>query len=182
MVSAKRTIGNLGLAGIAGTLPVGVVIGQLGVEINSGTKSIFSVLFFMWSDFRRAHNSFMPQRPAIVEPAGFVPCLAGSNCVLVAAWIFDLARGMVAGLAAAGPTQASIVAGDAVGEPRQARLTRLRPADSPNSVISFRIPAQSLVDTSRNLHKILRPPTSKVVQTPVSLDSPELQLNEHWQI
>ena len=37
----KLRAGNFVLGGIAGTLLVGVVIGQSGVEINSGIKSIF---------------------------------------------------------------------------------------------------------------------------------------------
>ena len=41
----KIKIGSFTLGGIAGTLLVGVVIGQLGINIDSGIKAIFFALF-----------------------------------------------------------------------------------------------------------------------------------------
>jgi putative transport protein len=49
--------------------------------------------------------------------SAFVMCFVGLLCVLAAAWMFGLDRGMAAGLAAGGLTQSAIIgtAGDAIG-------------------------------------------------------------------
>jgi putative transport protein len=49
--------------------------------------------------------------------SAFVMCFVGLLCVLAAAWMFGLNRGMAAGLAAGGLTQSAIIgtAGDAIG-------------------------------------------------------------------
>ena len=41
----KIKIGSFVLGGVAGTLLVGVIIGQLGVNIDGGIKGIFFALF-----------------------------------------------------------------------------------------------------------------------------------------
>jgi putative transport protein len=50
--------------------------------------------------------------------SAFVMCFVGLLCVLAAAWMFGLDRGMAAGLAAGGLTQSAIIgtAGDAIGK------------------------------------------------------------------
>jgi putative transport protein len=116
----KLKAGNFVLGGIAGTLLVGVVIGQLGVDINSGIKSIFFALFIYAVGFQGGPQFFhaLNRRSLNQLASAFVMCFAGLLCVLVAAWMFGLDRGMAAGLAAGGLTQSAIIgtAGDAIGK------------------------------------------------------------------
>jgi putative transport protein len=112
--------GNFVLGGIAGTLLVGVVIGQFGVDINSGIKSIFFALFIYAVGFQGGPQFFhaLNRRSLNQLASAFVMCFTGLLCVLVAAWMFGLDRGMAAGLAAGGLTQSAIIgtAGDAIGK------------------------------------------------------------------
>jgi putative transport protein len=116
----KLRAGNFVLGGIAGTLLVGVVIGQFGVEINSGIKSIFFALFIYAVGFQGGPQFFhaLNRRSLNQLASAFVMCFTGLFCVLAAAWMFSLDRGMAAGLAAGGLTQSAIIgtAGDAIGK------------------------------------------------------------------
>jgi aspartate-alanine antiporter len=116
----KIKVGSFVLGGIAGTLLVGVVIGQLGVEINSGIKGIFFALFIYAVGFQGGPQFFhaLNRRSLNQLASAFVMCFTGLLCVLTAAWLFGLDRGMAAGLAAGGLTQSAIIgtAGDAIGK------------------------------------------------------------------
>jgi AspT/YidE/YbjL antiporter-like protein len=108
------------LGGIAGTLLVGVVIGQLGVNIDAGIKGIFFALFIYAVGFQGGPQFFhaLNRRSLSQLASAFVMCFTGLLCVLGAAWLFGLDRGMAAGLAAGGLTQSAIIgtAGDAIGK------------------------------------------------------------------
>ncbi|WP_343669671.1 aspartate-alanine antiporter [Paraburkholderia heleia] len=114
----KIKVGNFTLGGIAGTLLVGVVIGQLGVDIDSNIKNIFFALFIYAVGFQGGPQFFhaLNRRSLNQLASSFVMCLTGLLCVLAAAWMFGLDRGMAAGLAAGGLTQSAILgtAGDAL--------------------------------------------------------------------
>ena len=116
----KLKIGTFVLGGIAGTLLVGVVIGQLGVAINPGIKDIFFALFIYAVGFQGGPQFFhaLNLRSLNQLISAFVMCFAGLLCVLGAAWMFGLDRGMAAGLAAGGLTQSAILgtAGDAIAK------------------------------------------------------------------
>jgi len=116
----KIKIGSFVLGGIAGTLLVGVVIGQLGINIDSGIKSIFFALFIYAVGFQGGPQFFhaLNMRSLNQLASAFVMCFVGLLCVLAAAWMFGLDRGMAAGLAAGGLTQSAILgtAGDAIGK------------------------------------------------------------------
>ncbi len=116
----KIKIGNFVLGGIAGTLLVGVVIGQLGININSGIKAIFFALFIYAVGFQGGPQFFhaLNRRSLNQLASSFVMCFTGLLCVLLAAWMFGLDRGMAAGLAAGGLTQSAILgtAGDAIAK------------------------------------------------------------------
>jgi putative transport protein len=116
----KLRAGNFVLGGVAGTLLVGVVIGQFGVDINSGIKSIFFALFIYAVGFQGGPQFFhaLNRRSLNQLVSAFVMCFTGLLCVLGAAWMFGLDRGMAAGLAAGGLTQSAIIgtAGDAIGK------------------------------------------------------------------
>lgn len=116
----KLKIGTFVLGGIAGTLLVGVIIGQLGVAINPGIKDIFFALFIYAVGFQGGPQFFhaLNLRSLNQLISAFVMCFAGLLCVLGAAWMFGLDRGMAAGLAAGGLTQSAILgtAGDAIAK------------------------------------------------------------------
>lgn len=116
----KIKVGNFVLGGIAGTLLAGVVIGQLGVDIDSNIKNIFFALFIYAVGFQGGPQFFhaLNRRSLNQLVSSFVMCLTGLLCVLAAAWMFGLDRGMAAGLAAGGLTQSAILgtAGDAIAK------------------------------------------------------------------
>src|ERR1700722_5227035 len=114
----KLKIGTFVLGGIAGTLLVGVVIGQLGVKMDPGIGAIFFALFIYAVGFQGGPQFFhaLNLRSLNQLVSAFVMCFTGLLCVLAAAWMFGLDRGMAAGLAAGGLTQSAILgtAGDAI--------------------------------------------------------------------
>jgi AspT/YidE/YbjL antiporter-like protein len=116
----KIKIGSFVLGGIAGTLMAGVVIGQLGINIDNGIRSIFFGLFIYAVGFQGGPEFFhaLNMRSLNQLASSFVMCFVGLLCVLAAAWMFGLDRGMAAGLAAGGLTQSTILgtAGDAIAE------------------------------------------------------------------
>ncbi|MDR3532417.1 MAG: aspartate-alanine antiporter [Rhodopila sp.] len=116
----KLKVGSFVLGGIAGTLLVGVVIGQLGVNIDPGIKTIFFALFIYAVGFQGGPQFFhaLNLRSLNELVSAFVVCFTGLLCVLGAAWMFGLDRGMAAGLAAGGLTQSAILgtAGDAIAK------------------------------------------------------------------
>jgi len=116
----KLKLGSFVLGGIAGTLLVGVVIGQMGINIDSGIKNIFFALFIYAVGFQGGPQFFhaLNLRSLNQLISAFVMCFVGLLCVLAAAWMFDLDRGMAAGLAAGGLTQSAILgtAGDAIAK------------------------------------------------------------------
>ena len=57
-LAGKIKIGSFVLGGIAGTLLVGVVIGQLGINIDSGIKAIFFALFIYAVGFQGGPQFF----------------------------------------------------------------------------------------------------------------------------
>ena len=114
----RLKVGSFTLGGVAGTLLVGVVIGQLGVNIDPGIKAIFFALFIYAVGFQGGPQFFhaLNRRSLNQLASSFVMCATGLLCVLLAAWAFGLDRGMAAGLAAGGLTQSAIIgtAGDAL--------------------------------------------------------------------
>jgi putative transport protein len=114
----RLKVGSFTLGGIAGTLLVGVVIGQLGVAVDPGIKAIFFALFIYAVGFQGGPQFFhaLNRRSLNQLASSFVMCATGLLCVLIAAWAFGLDRGLAAGLAAGGLTQSAIIgtAGDAI--------------------------------------------------------------------
>lgn len=97
-------IGSFVLGGIAGTLLIGVIVGQLGVNIDNGIKGIFFALFIYAVGYQGGPQFFhaLNRRSLNQLASAFVMCFVGLLCVLAAAWMFGLDRGMAAGLAAGG--------------------------------------------------------------------------------
>ncbi|RFA12236.1 aspartate-alanine antiporter [Subtercola boreus] len=119
-VVGKIHIGSFTLGGVAGTLLVGVVIGQIGITIDPGIKTIFFALFIFAVGFQGGPQFFhaLNRRSLNQLVSAFVMCVAGLGTVLVGAWVFGLDRGLAAGLASGGLTQSAIIgtAGDAIGK------------------------------------------------------------------
>lgn len=117
-VFGKIKIGSFVLGGIAGTLLVGVAIGQFNVSIDASIKGIFFALFIYAVGFQGGPQFVRALNLRSLNEliSAFVMCVSGLLCVLLAAWIFDLDRGTAAGLAAGGLTQSAIIgtAGDAI--------------------------------------------------------------------
>lgn len=114
----KIRIGKFVLGGIAGTLLVGVLIGQLHVPIDDKLKGIFFAMFIYAVGYQGGPQFFhsLNRRSLNELASAFVMALAGLLVVLAGAWIFGLDRGLAAGLAAGGLTQSSIIgtAGEAI--------------------------------------------------------------------
>ncbi|MDH5910758.1 aspartate-alanine antiporter [Vibrio splendidus] len=114
----KITIGRFVLGGVAGTLLMGVIIGQFGVDIDPGVKSIFFALFIYAVGYQGGAQFFkaLNFRTINILLSAVVMTVSGLLCVLAAAWLLDLDRGTAAGLAAGGLTQSAIIgtAGDAI--------------------------------------------------------------------
>ncbi|MEZ9630538.1 aspartate-alanine antiporter [Vibrio breoganii] len=115
----KITIGRFVLGGVAGTLLMGVIVGQFGVNIDPGVKSIFFALFIYAVGYQGGAQFFkaLNFKTINILLSAVVMTVSGLLCVLVAAWLFNLDRGTAAGLAAGGLTQSAIIgtAGDAIG-------------------------------------------------------------------
>lgn len=116
--AGKIRIGTFVLGGIAGTLLVGVIIGQIGIGLDPGIKAIFFALFIYAVGFQGGPQFFhaLNRRSLNQLVSAFVMCLMGVLTVLAGARMFGLDRGMAAGLAGGGLTQSAIIgtAGDAI--------------------------------------------------------------------
>lgn len=116
----KITIGRFVLGGVAGTLIMGVLIGQFGVQIDPGVKTIFFALFIYAVGYQGGPQFFsaLNFRTINILLSAVVMTVTGLLCVLAAALMFDLDSGTAAGLAAGGLTQSAIIgtAGDAISQ------------------------------------------------------------------
>ncbi len=116
----KITIGRFVLGGVAGTLLMGVLIGQFGVQIDPGVKTIFFALFIYAVGYQGGPQFFsaLNFKTINILLSAVVMTVTGLLCVLLAAKFFDLDSGTAAGLAAGGLTQSAIIgtAGDAISK------------------------------------------------------------------
>jgi aspartate-alanine antiporter len=116
----KITIGRFVLGGVAGTLLMGVIIGQFGVDFAPGIKSLFFALFLYAVGYQGGAQFFnaLHVKTITILLSAVVMTTTGLLCVIAAAWLFDLDRGTAAGLAAGGLTQSAIIgtAGEAISQ------------------------------------------------------------------
>ncbi len=116
----RLTIGQFVLGGVAGSLLMGVLIGQLDIHLDTSIKTIFFALFIYAVGYQGGPQFFrsISKRSVNQLVSAFVMCVVGLICVLVSAWTFGLDRGTAAGLAAGGLTQSAIIgtAGDAIAK------------------------------------------------------------------
>ena len=91
-------MGSFVLGGVAGTLIVGVLVGQLDVSVDSGIKAIFFALFIYAVGFQGGPQFFhaLNLRSFTQLASSFVMCLVGLICVLTApgfsGWIAEWRR------------------------------------------------------------------------------------------
>lgn len=114
----KIRFGKFQLGGIAGSLLVSVVVGQLGFNIPGVLKTAFFALFIYACGYNggpKFFGSLNRSSLKFVLSAIFMT-VSGLICVLIGAKLFHLDRGLAAGLAAGGLTQSSIIgtAGSAI--------------------------------------------------------------------
>ncbi|MEM9633099.1 MAG: aspartate-alanine antiporter [Pseudomonadota bacterium] len=109
--AGKLKIGNFVLGGIAGTLIVGVILGQVGVTIDTAVKDVFFALFIYAVGYQGGPQFFQALSLKSLNQllSAGVMCVLGLLTVLAFAWGFDLDRGTAAGLAAGGLTQSAII-------------------------------------------------------------------------
>lgn len=108
------------LGGIAGSLLVGVLIGQLGIDIPQVIGTFCFALFIYAVGYQGGPQFFRSlNRKTFFElVSATITCILGLLCVLLAAYYYHLDRGTAAGLAAGGLTQSAIIgtAGDAIAK------------------------------------------------------------------
>ena len=108
---AKVKIGKFGLGGIVGTLFAAIIVGQIGVEVNTGIKTIAFALFIYSLGFvsgPQFFNSLGRSTLVQVHLAAFCGAVVFAT-VWLAAWIFELDRGTAAGLLAGATTESASV-------------------------------------------------------------------------
>ncbi|CAG9176081.1 Aspartate/alanine antiporter [Cupriavidus laharis] len=114
----KITFGRFQLGGVAGSLLAAVVISQFGVQIDNGVKAVMFAVFIYAVGYESGPQFFNSlNRSSLREIAMAVfMAVCGLATVVVLAKIFDLDKGIAAGLAAGGMTQSAIIgtAGDAI--------------------------------------------------------------------
>lgn len=114
----KIQFGKFQLGGVAGSLLVAVLLSQLGVSIDNGIKSVLFALFIYAVGFDSGPQFFRSLgRQSMREIAmAAVLALSGLATVVVLSRIFELDKGMAAGIAAGGLTQSAIIgtAGSAI--------------------------------------------------------------------
>lgn len=110
--------GKFQFGGVAGSLLVAVVLSLIGVPVDNGVKAILFALFIYAVGFESGPQFFKslgPQSLKEILLAVFM-AVSGLITVLIMAKIFNLDKGLAAGLAAGGMTQSAIIgtAGDAL--------------------------------------------------------------------
>ncbi len=114
----KFKVGKFQLGGIAGTLIAAVIIGQIGLKVDEGVKSIFFALFIYAVGYSGGPQFFSSINRSTIKLvfAAILMTVTGLLTVLLFAREFDLGIGLAAGLAAGGLTQSAIIgtAGSAI--------------------------------------------------------------------
>ncbi len=116
----KVKLGKFTLGGVAGSLIIAVIIGQLGYNIPGIVKTFFFGLFVYACGYNGGPQFFgsLNRKSLKFVISGIVMTVSGLVCVLIAANLFHFDKGLAAGLAAGGLTQSAIIgtAGDAISK------------------------------------------------------------------
>lgn len=103
--------GKFQLGGVAGSLLVAVLISQVGITIDNGIKSVLFALFIYAVGFESGPQFFRSLgRQSIREIVmAAVLAISGLLTVVLAARLFDLDKGLAAGIASGALTQSAII-------------------------------------------------------------------------
>jgi putative transport protein len=116
----KLRFGTFVLGGIAGTLIVGVALGQFDVALSDDLKTIFFALFIYAVGYQGGPQFVrsLSRRSLNELASAFTMAFVGLLVVLACAFTLDLDRGTAAGLGAGGLTQSAILgtADEAIAE------------------------------------------------------------------
>lgn len=113
-------VGKLGLGTVVGTLVTGLIVGQIGLEINPLVKTVFFTLFMFATGYKVG-----PQFFTGIKQGGFAMflctlllCGTGLATVIIVARAFGLDCGFSAGLVSGALTQSSVIgtASDAIAK------------------------------------------------------------------
>ncbi len=111
--------GKFQLGGIAGSLIISVIVGQLGFDIPGILKTAFFALFIYACGYEGGPKFFGALNRSSIKfvISAIFMTVTGLICVLISAHFFHLDRGLASGLAAGGLTQSAIIgtAGNAIG-------------------------------------------------------------------
>ncbi|WP_434583662.1 aspartate-alanine antiporter [Klebsiella sp. R390] len=114
----KIKFGKFQLGGVAGSLLVAVLVSQVGVQIDPGVKSVMFALFIYAVGYESGPDFFRSLGKQSIKEIILAAVLAitGLLTVVVLARMFDLDKGLAAGVAAGALTQSAIIgtAGDAI--------------------------------------------------------------------
>jgi len=106
------------LGGVAGSLIMGVIIGQFDVAMDDGVRAVFFALFIYAVGYQGGPQFFrsLNKQTFVLLLSATITCVLGLLTVLVMAKLFNLDRGLAAGIAAGGLTQSAIIgtAGNAI--------------------------------------------------------------------
>lgn len=99
------------LGGIAGSLIMGVLIGQINVKLAPEIGTIFFALFIYAVGYQGGPQFFrsLNKQTLVQLISATITCVLGLATVLVAAYVFHLDRGTAAGLGAGGLTQSAMI-------------------------------------------------------------------------
>lgn len=110
--------GKFQFGGVAGSLLVAVLLSLLGVPIDNGVKAILFALFIYAVGFESGPQFFKSLGPESIKEIllAIFMAVTGLITVLIMAKLFNLDKGLAAGMAAGGMTQSAIIgtAGDAL--------------------------------------------------------------------
>ncbi len=116
----KFRVGSFQLGGVAGSLLAAVLFSQFGVNVNSIVKSALFALFIYAVGFDSGPRFFRSLGRHSIREIFLALTVAASGLitVVVMAKVFNIDKGMAAGLLAGGMTQSAIigVAGDALSK------------------------------------------------------------------
>ncbi len=104
-------IGSFHLGSVAGALLMGLLIGQIGLEVPSILKSVFFILFIYAIGFKSGPEFFGSLNRGTLKLVllSVVLCAAGLGCTLMMYAIYDFDAGFTAGIGAGALTDTAIM-------------------------------------------------------------------------
>lgn len=127
----RLKIGSFALGNVVGTLIAGVVVGQIGVEVDPLVKIVFFDLFLFATGYKVGPQFFRGLRKNALSQVSLtvVLCVTSLLTTVAAAKLFRYDVGTAAGLMAGAFTESTVIgtAGDAIGrlDVSEAEKTRL---------------------------------------------------------